>query len=197
MRICSVEGCDNIFRAKDMCSSHYNQVKGYNEKYYKYVKKRKVPIHKTVNGEIDKSYFMTFVDVTDECWRWSGATSTNGYGVFKVEKKLKKAHRLTYEYFIGDIPYGLVIDHLCENKMCVNPFHLEAVTIEENVRRAAENRRYERVQSDKGCINGHPFNRIKTRINKSGHIQRYCLSCLGLSVASSRRKKKMYNEPVK
>ena len=73
-------------------------------------------------------------DLTD-CWNWCKATSKYGYGTLKVGGKQWRAHRYYYEKYVGKIPEGLTIDHLCRNKKCVNPEHLEAVTLGENCRR--------------------------------------------------------------
>jgi hypothetical protein len=60
------------------------------------------------------------------CWTWNGNRQSQGYGVYG--KRVKYAHRLSYERHKGSIPEGLHIDHLCRNRLCVNPDHLEAVT---------------------------------------------------------------------
>ena len=69
---------------------------------------------------------------TPDCWEWSGTHDRNGYSKLSSrlegKKKLMYAHRLAYELYVGPIPDGLVIDHLCRNHGCVNPEHLEAVT---------------------------------------------------------------------
>jgi hypothetical protein len=69
------------------------------------------------------------------CWLWCGSTDTSGYGKILVRRKLIPAHRLAYEYYVGPIPAGLEIDHLCRVRHCVNPDHLEAVTHRENLMR--------------------------------------------------------------
>lgn len=72
--------------------------------------------------------------VVGECWEWQG-TRRGGYGRVKILGRLQEAHRASYEYHIGPIPAGLVIDHLCRNRACINPKHLEPVTGLENIRR--------------------------------------------------------------
>ncbi len=69
-----------------------------------------------------------------DCWLWTGY-KRGGYGRLKLEGVLKEAHRVSYEYYVGKIPEGLVIDHLCRNRSCINPAHLEPVSIAENIQR--------------------------------------------------------------
>lgn len=72
---------------------------------------------------------------TDSCWLWTGASIPNGYGTIGVNQKTQMVHRVAYELTKGKIPGRLYLDHLCRNKLCVNPDHLEPVTNAENVRR--------------------------------------------------------------
>lgn len=78
---------------------------------------------------------MAFVKSTEECWLWQGSLYDNGYGRFCPGGRSKnmRAHRFSYEHFNGPIPDGLQIDHTCEERACVNPAHLEAVTGQENI----------------------------------------------------------------
>ena len=72
------------------------------------------------------------------CWTWTGARNSKGYGSVGVNGKSQLAHRVAYELLVGEIPAGLQIDHLCRNKACCNPAHLEPVTAKVNTRRAIE-----------------------------------------------------------
>lgn len=79
--------------------------------------------------------FWVRVDKTDACWSWLGDRTPYGYGRFSFRGRAVAAHRFAYELLRGPIPDGLVIDHLCRVKHCVNPAHLEPVTQRENVLR--------------------------------------------------------------
>jgi hypothetical protein len=70
-----------------------------------------------------------------ECWVWLSRLNRNGYGRLKWEGRDLMAHRLSYEVHVGPIPDGLVLDHLCRVRCCVNPSHLEPVTVQVNTPR--------------------------------------------------------------
>lgn len=74
------------------------------------------------------------VEHSGDCWLWTGATA-NGYGRIRIGGRSVSTHRAAYELLIGPIPDGLQIDHLCRNKLCCNPAHLEPVTVRENLLR--------------------------------------------------------------
>lgn len=69
------------------------------------------------------------------CWEWQGAKNPKGYGIFGHHRRTEMAHRYSHKIFKGEIPKGFTIDHLCRNRGCVNPDHLEPVTQRENLLR--------------------------------------------------------------
>lgn len=117
--------------------------------------------------------FQSRVLISNGCWYWTGHVNQKGYGLFWVDGRYVRAHRFAYEYLIGDIPSGLTLDHLCRNRRCVNPAHLEPVSRGENVLRgigiSAENKR------KTTCKHGHELVGRNLYITKSGHRQ--CLAC--------------------
>lgn len=89
-------------------------------------------------------WFSTYVRPPDPltgCMVWVGRRDKHGYGVFKFNGRSRKAYRVAYEQWVGTVPDGLELDHLCRNRACVNPSHLEPVTRAENIRRAWAARR--------------------------------------------------------
>lgn len=115
--------------------------------------------------------FWTKVDMSGECWLWTAAKERSGYGLWSPPKatglRMSVAHRFAYMHKVGPIPKGLDLDHLCKNKSCVNPGHLEPVTHQENVRRAHAHRTH--------CKQGHertPENWVE---RANGHY--YCRAC--------------------
>lgn len=106
------------------------------------------------------------------CWHWTAA-KTLGYGKFKTPERTWQAHRRSYTQFKGPIPDGAVLDHLCKNKGCVNPDHLEAVTQGDNVRRGKGNGYKEKTH----CKNGHEFTPENTYIRPGTNGSRDCRAC--------------------
>jgi len=113
--------------------------------------------------------------VESGCWEWQGKTTSFGYGCMGLNKKLIYVHRFAYEHYIGSIPQGLQIDHLCRNPKCANPAHLEAVTASENVLRStAPTVSAKRNSSKTHCPYGHQYSSENTY---HYHNQRFCRQC--------------------
>ncbi len=119
--------------------------------------------------------FWEKVERTGGCWLWTGGRSTKGYAYAWNGERVVLAHRMAYEMVAGPIPDGLQLDHVaergCTNKHCVNPAHLEPVTLQENLRRGTRNN----GQAAKThCKRGHPFSEANTHRTAK---QRHCRQC--------------------
>jgi hypothetical protein len=118
-------------------------------------------------------WLMADIGTEDECWPWSGGTST-GYGRLWVPGVGHvPAHRISYEALRGPIPAGLVIDHLCRNRACINPAHLEPVTLKENILRG-EGMAARRARQTH-CKRGHPLSGANLYRYRDG--RRDCRAC--------------------
>ncbi len=108
----------------------------------------------------------------DGCWLWTGHT-TCGYGRARFDGRPRPVHRILFEHFVGPIPEGLQIDHLCRNRACSRPSHLELVTVRENVLRgvghSAQNARKET------CSKGHDL--VYRKDSTRTLPRRYCKEC--------------------
>lgn len=120
---------------------------------------------------------------SEECWTWTAAAS-GGYGRTYKDGRMVLAHRVSYELANGPIPDGLVIDHLCRNRRCVNPAHMEVVTHSVNILRgesmSAKNSRKTH------CVHGHPF--VAGNIVRGNNDSRRCRECKKATDAAYYRK---------
>jgi hypothetical protein len=102
-----------------------------------------------------------------DCWLWAGA-NIEGYGIVRRKGKAFRVHRLLWIAINGEVPYGKELDHLCRNKLCVRPDHLEAVTHKENVLRGESPSAKNARKTVSSC--GHPY-------TGKDPIRRYCKPC--------------------
>lgn len=116
--------------------------------------------------------FWAKVDKTEACWNWTACLDPQGYGRYNHNRKTKLSHRLAYEEIVGPIPDGLHLDHLCKNRRCLNPEHLEPVTPQENLRRSSV---LEAKAAITHCPHGHEYTAENTHINTNG--ARSCRAC--------------------
>ena len=179
---CSVDGCQNkVGRkgARGWCSKHYQRWMSTGSP----TGSKKRSTTRLRRYQPAEQRFWAYVEKTDGCWQWKASFDSSGYGLLSVSGKSAKAHRFAYELLVGPIPHGLVIDHLCRNRACVNPAHMEPVTNYENLRRGAGHDVSQGRRNQ--CINGHDFTEENTYINPKG--AKVCRAC-------SDRSRKKYQE---
>lgn len=125
----------------------------------------------------DRIRLKTEIDPKTGCWIWQGVVTCTGYGRITYQYKPWMAHRLSYEAFVGPIPEGLTLDHLCRTPLCCNPDHLEAVTQTENTRRG-RTIGYEHPNAPKTCKRGHSpeTHRFRTVVRNGKEVKR-CVTC--------------------
>lgn len=176
---CSIAGCGKPRACRGWCWTHYDRWRRNGD-----------PLTLGPRGERGtviqdpEQRFWSKVDKTEGCWLWTGKTSTRGgYGSFYAHGKAVLAHRLSWEKTNGPIPDGMVIDHLCRETRCINPEHLEVVTLQENSRRAGKAR-----GETTRCGYGHELAGINLRTRKDGG--RYCGECANQAQRERRARKR-------
>lgn len=124
----------------------------------------------------DVAAFWAKVDKSGECWEWTARRQTHGYGQLLWDGKWRLAHRIAYEMANGPVPAGRELDHLCSNKACVRPDHLEAVTHRENILRASSG--FASINAAKThCPRGHEYTPENTMRFGPEDRWRWCRTC--------------------
>lgn len=197
--ICSVDGCNNPAATWGWCRNHYERERragrlpshaaryvcsipdcgrvalsrGWCDTHYRWWKRTGSPVPSPLTADQRFLRCIGNRESRKECWPWLGHTDPKGYGRFKTGGKYHSAHRMAYELLVGPIPLGLTIDHLCRNHSCVNPYHLEVVSLRENILRSDNMAgRYARRAT---CSRGHSFDPPNGYLRKDG--ARGCHAC--------------------
>ena len=129
------------------------------------------------NQELERFENLYLPEPNTGCWLWLGYTSktSNGYGRFYWRRKQVRAHRFAYLAFIGEISPGLVVDHVCRNRICVNPDHLRLVTPRQNTLENSQSPAYFEAART-SCNQGHPFSAENTYVRRRDG-SRECRTC--------------------
>lgn len=157
-RICCIDDCQARVLRRGLCATHYAQWEPNDW------------------GLTPHERFWEKVDVGHPlgCWVWVGRRAANGYGRFWVTGGDVQAHRFAWEAMRTPIPPGLTIDHLCRNKLCVNPDHLRVVDQRTNI--LASEGLTARNARKTHCKRGHPFAGENLRVKPNG--ERVCRQCV-------------------
>ena len=161
-RTCSVDGCEQKLNSRGLCSKHYQRWLLYGG-----------PAEKTRWEKTPAERFWPKVDADGDCWVWTAGKTADGYGRFRADHGVRfLAHRWAYAALVGEVGPGLHLDHLCKNRACVNPDHLEPVSPMENARRSAVGWN---SRTKTHCPQGHPYSVDNVYITK--RKPRACRTC--------------------
>lgn len=176
---CSESECLREVRSRGLCLMHYKRL-------WRNGNHVNIP---TISESLGLERFWLKVEKTGTCWVWKSAPTSKGYGSFWFNGKGIQAHRFSYELLVGPIPEDLTLDHLCRNRLCVRPDHLEPVTRGVNVLRGegpgAQNARKTH------CPYNHEYTPENTYVvnrHKTGRTYRICKECSRIRYANKKKK---------
>jgi hypothetical protein len=124
-----------------------------------------------------------------DCWEWLASRNAFGYGQFYDGRTMRLAHVIAYELLVGPVPEGLDLDHVCRNRSCVNPDHLEPVTRRENIARGSSHVARQIAQDE--CKYQHPLDGVNSYVDSRG--RRICRACVRRRVSDQRAKGVRYD----
>ncbi len=171
-RRCDFPGCGRPHKSRGYCHSHVTQLR------------RGEPLSSLLSwgrSVKERAFAVRKIDDVTGCWVWDAPLNDKGYGSIQANRKVTTVHLAFWRETVGPVPDGLELDHLCRNRACFNPAHLEPVTGRVNVLRginpAAVNARKTH------CSNGHPFDEANTRRRAN---RRVCIACQAATNARRR-----------
>jgi hypothetical protein len=176
MAVCTEPGCGGPVSGRGLCSKHYQRLR------------RTATGKALINGRglSEPEKFLRFVERGEGCWLWTGKIGRSGYGYFALRGgsriQTTLAHRWSYTHFVGPIPEGLYLDHLCLVKHCVNPAHLEPVTPSENSQR--------HYYAKTTCKNGHPLEGDNLQMRGPNGTYRICRACAAENTRRHRQRQR-------
>lgn len=165
---CAIDRCPQNTKARGWCGKHY----------HRWLRHGDPQAGRAYDNMPFAEKLEVYTERSGDCILWTGGLNNKGYGVTGNLGRSAYVHRLSYEHFVGPIPEGMEIDHLCRVPRCLNPDHLEAVTHSTNVARGLSPIQLrERHSSRTECSEGHPYDEANTYHPPATPDVRVCREC--------------------